>query len=89
VAHLAPADRAWYLLADPQVLPVIEVAFLNGQEQPSIEEAQADFSVQMQRLPRLRRPEAGSAGRDQDDGAMMCRRSGTGDTAARPRAGSR
>jgi hypothetical protein len=38
-------DRAWYLLADPQVLPVIEVAFLNGQEQPTIEEAQADFSV--------------------------------------------
>jgi hypothetical protein len=38
-------DRAWYLLADPHVLPVIEVAFLNGQEQPTIEQAQADFNV--------------------------------------------
>lgn len=38
-------DRAWYLLADPHTLPVIEVAFLNGQEQPTIESAEADFNV--------------------------------------------
>ena len=37
--------KAWYLLADPGDLPVIEVAFLNGQESPTIETADADFSV--------------------------------------------
>ncbi len=35
--------KAWYLLADPSDLPVIEVAFLNGQESPTIETAAADF----------------------------------------------
>jgi hypothetical protein len=29
--------KAWYLLADPQDLPVIETAFLNGNEMPTIE----------------------------------------------------
>ncbi|MGC9455749.1 MAG: hypothetical protein ACP5HU_12950 [Phycisphaerae bacterium] len=37
--------KAWYLLADPSDLPVIEVAFLNGQESPTIETAEADFNV--------------------------------------------
>jgi hypothetical protein len=37
--------KAWHLLADPNDLPVIEVAFLNGQESPTIETAEADFSV--------------------------------------------
>lgn len=37
--------KAWYLLADANDLPVIEVAFLNGQEAPTIETADADFSV--------------------------------------------
>jgi len=37
--------KAWYLLADPNDLPVIEVAFLNGQESPVIETAEADFNV--------------------------------------------
>jgi hypothetical protein len=37
--------KAWYLLADPNDLPVIEVAFLNGQESPTIETADADFNV--------------------------------------------
>ena len=42
----ANADpRAWYLLADPQDLAVIEVAFLNGSVEPTIEQAQADFST--------------------------------------------
>ncbi len=36
--------KAWYLLADPADLPVIEVAFLNGQESPTIETAEADFN---------------------------------------------
>ncbi|MCY3019541.1 MAG: hypothetical protein NTW87_11005, partial [Planctomycetota bacterium] len=37
--------KAWYLLADAGDLPVIEVAFLNGQESPTIETAEADFNV--------------------------------------------
>ena len=36
--------KAWYLLAEATDLPVIEVAFLNGQESPTIETAQADFN---------------------------------------------
>ena len=39
------SDKAWYLLADPGDLAVIEVAFLNGQEAPTIESAEADFNV--------------------------------------------
>jgi len=39
------SSKAWYLLAEPGDLPVIEVAFLNGQESPTIETADADFSV--------------------------------------------
>ncbi len=35
---------AWYLLADPADMPVIEVAFLNGQQQPTVESADADFN---------------------------------------------
>ena len=37
--------KAWYLLADPADLPLIEVAFLNGQESPTIESAEADFNI--------------------------------------------
>ena len=39
------AANTWYLLAAPAVLPVIEVAFLNGKESPTIETADADFDV--------------------------------------------
>jgi len=39
------SQKAWYLLSDPNDLPVIEVAFLNGQESPVIETAEADFNV--------------------------------------------
>ncbi|MCL2647572.1 MAG: hypothetical protein FWD61_11295 [Phycisphaerales bacterium] len=38
------SSKAWYLLADPNDLPLIEVAFLNGQESPTIETAEADFN---------------------------------------------
>jgi hypothetical protein len=31
------APKAWYLLADPMDMPVIETCFLNGQEAPTIE----------------------------------------------------
>ncbi len=35
----------WFLLADPKVLPVMEVAFLDGKESPTVEAAEADFST--------------------------------------------
>jgi hypothetical protein len=35
----------WYLLASPTDLPVIEVAFLNGIETPTVEQADASFST--------------------------------------------
>ena len=34
---------AWYLTAAPEDLAVIEMAFLNGQQTPTVETAQADF----------------------------------------------
>jgi hypothetical protein len=40
--------KAWYLLADPSDLPVIEMAFLNGQEAPPpphVETSDADFNM--------------------------------------------
>jgi len=37
--------KAWYLLADPADVPVIEVAFLNGQEAPTVETADVDFNT--------------------------------------------
>ncbi len=37
--------KAWYLLAEPSDLAAIEVVFLNGQEAPVIETADADFST--------------------------------------------
>lgn len=37
------SSSAWYLCAAPADLPVMEVAFLNGQESPTVETAQADF----------------------------------------------
>jgi len=37
--------KAWYLLADPNDLPVIEVVFLNGKDTPTVEQAEADFNV--------------------------------------------
>ncbi len=43
--YAGSSAKAWYLLADPNDLPVIEVAFLNGQEPPTIETAEADFNV--------------------------------------------
>jgi len=39
------STTAWYMLADPKDLPVIEVAFLNGVQQPTVEQADADFNV--------------------------------------------
>lgn len=36
---------AWYLLANPATLSTIEVAFLNGNQSPTVETAEADFNV--------------------------------------------
>ena len=33
----------WYLLASPDALPVVEIAYLDGQQSPTIESADADF----------------------------------------------
>ena len=41
-SYTGSSAKAWYLLAEPADLPVIEVAFLNGQESPTIETAEAD-----------------------------------------------
>ena len=35
----------WYLLASPGAMPLMQVAFLNGREQPFVESADADFST--------------------------------------------
>lgn len=42
-SYTGNSTTAWYLLADPADLPVIEVVFLNGREQPIVESADADF----------------------------------------------
>lgn len=36
---------SWYLVADPMALPLIEVAFLDGIQTPTIETANADFET--------------------------------------------
>lgn len=37
------SSKAWYLFADPNRLPAIEVAFLNGVDRPTVEKTDADF----------------------------------------------
>jgi phage major head subunit gpT-like protein len=39
------SDTAWWLLADPADLAVMEIAFLNGQQSPTVESADADFNT--------------------------------------------
>ena len=36
---------AWYLIADPNKLAGMEVAFLNGVDRPTVEQAEADFNT--------------------------------------------
>lgn len=43
-AYPGQSSKAWYMLASPADLPVIEVAFLNGQEAPTIETAEQSFN---------------------------------------------
>ena len=39
------SSKAWYLFADPNRLPALEVAFLGGQDRPTVERADADFDT--------------------------------------------
>ncbi len=39
------SNKAWYLWADPNRLPTIEVAFLGGVDRPTVERADADFNT--------------------------------------------
>jgi len=39
------SSKAWYLLADPNRLPALEVAFLNGVDRPTVEKTDADFNT--------------------------------------------
>jgi hypothetical protein len=43
-AYLSSATT-WWLVANPADLPTMEVAFLNGQRQPTVEQAEADFDT--------------------------------------------
>jgi hypothetical protein len=36
---------AWYLLADPNDIPVVEIVALNGRVEPTVDTADADFNV--------------------------------------------
>jgi phage major head subunit gpT-like protein len=44
-SYTGNSTTAWYLLADPAALGVIEVRFLNGRETPIVESADADFNT--------------------------------------------
>ena len=39
------SSKGWYLLADPNRLPAIEIAFLNGVDRPTVEKTDADFNT--------------------------------------------
>jgi len=44
-AYTGYSAAAWYMLADPMDMPVIEIAALNGRVEPVVETADADFNV--------------------------------------------
>lgn len=39
------STTAWYLLADPMDMPTMQIVFLDGQQTPTVEEAEADFDT--------------------------------------------
>jgi hypothetical protein len=39
------STAAWYILADPNDVPVIEIGFVGGNEAPTVETAEAEFNV--------------------------------------------
>lgn len=44
-AYSGYSTTAWYLLGNPLDVPGIEVRFLNGQQQPTVESSNADFNT--------------------------------------------
>lgn len=44
-AYTGYSAAAWYLLADPNDVPVVEVCFLDGKEIPTVETTEADFDT--------------------------------------------
>lgn len=42
-AFTGNSELAWYLLADPMDVPVIQIVYLNGRQMPLVESAEADF----------------------------------------------
>jgi hypothetical protein len=44
-SFVGSSDKNWFLLADPNRLPVLEIAFLSGKQNPTIERADADFNT--------------------------------------------
>ena len=44
-AYTGYSALAWYLLADPAILATAAMCFLNGQQSPTIESADADFNT--------------------------------------------
>jgi hypothetical protein len=45
VASRYLSGNGWYLVANPMGIPLMEVAFLNGQQEPTVETADADFNT--------------------------------------------
>jgi len=43
-AYTGYSTAAWYLLADPADLPVIEVVFVNGKDTPTVDTGEPDFN---------------------------------------------
>lgn len=43
-SYTGNSNAAWYLLANPDDMAVIEVCFLNGQEMPTVETAELEFN---------------------------------------------
>jgi hypothetical protein len=44
-SYTGSTSTAWWMLADPSDLPVIEIAALNGRVEPVVETADAEFNV--------------------------------------------
>lgn len=43
-SYTGNSTTAWYILANPDSLPTVEVVFLNGQQMPTIESSDVEFS---------------------------------------------
>jgi len=42
--YAGSSAKAWYLLADPNAIPAIEVVFLNGKQVPTVEKSDMVFN---------------------------------------------